>query len=596
MKILLIEPNVQTSNYVSQRDYRDNGELESPWAGYLAAVIGRRHDIKFINCSFPPTDSSGYFSIKRKKSITDIEILNNFRKFSPSVVAFTSYEKSFERVVKLAKKFKRTNPACKIVLGGHYPTFTYTQLLDGTWCDIVVVGEGFITIKELVSCINAGKSFDEVKGIAYLENNRIVYTGRREPLKDLDVLPFPDRQIYPKCKELTDSSILIISSMGCPWGKCTFCSIGAFYNGRHYATRSAKNILDEIESVARVREVKSVHFVTEGALYQLKSIINEKVKRGLNFKFTLEARIDEILRFKDSISYAKKNGLDGFLIGIEVFSDRILKIFNKGLTCDKIISALDYLDDLRIPKLLAFIPFSPWITREEFLYNLRMMLNCAVWKDPRLYYIPLNEIFQEVEFYAGTELRKQYGRSLDYENADLKKALDRMTHIRSINKRVGDADTGSVRLKWISLARYVAGSIRAKSKYHGKGIPGIGLNAQYITINKEDTPCLINKDRTIYRLNGKELRAMRELKQKSPNLYEEIGMVILPSKSYLVDVMRKRAAPITKEQLVFAQYSLMGLTEGEIRKQFEYEKLRYAPGNIKRYLNIKRDSLYRREV
>ncbi len=92
---------------------------------------------------------------------------------------------SIPRLFELAKEYKRFG--CITIAGGsHVDAEPEEALRSGI--DIVVHGEGEETMKEIL----AAESYSQVKGISFLEDGKVVFTGKREPLKHLDILPDPD--------------------------------------------------------------------------------------------------------------------------------------------------------------------------------------------------------------------------------------------------------------------------------------------------------------------------------------------------------------------------------------------------------------------
>lgn len=111
-----------------------------------------------------------------------------------------------------------------IIAGGFEATFHYSELLDHELVDIVVLGEGELTIIELVDNIEKNEEWRTVEGIAYKSEDGIK-VNRRKKYCDLEPLPLPDRELIDMEKyQVTNPCVNVITSRGCPnKGQCGFC-------------------------------------------------------------------------------------------------------------------------------------------------------------------------------------------------------------------------------------------------------------------------------------------------------------------------------------------------------------------------------------
>jgi B12-binding domain/radical SAM domain protein len=112
------------------------------------------------------------------------------------------------------------------IAGGPHPSAMPEEVLE--YFDYVILGEGEDTLPKLIKAIARGVDPGGVQGIAYSENGRVIFTGRREPI-DLDLYP-------PFGKILAPIEI----SRGCPW-KCAYCQTSRLF-GCKMRHRSIANI------------------------------------------------------------------------------------------------------------------------------------------------------------------------------------------------------------------------------------------------------------------------------------------------------------------------------------------------------------------
>lgn len=118
--------------------------------------------------------------------------------------------------------------------------------------DFVVIGEGELTLKELISKIDSGeKNYNQIDGLAFKENSEIIKTSQRQIVKELDSFPIPawdlvDISSYKKIwiENHGYFSLNIATTRGCPF-KCNWCAKPIY--GNRYNSRSPQKVADEIE-------------------------------------------------------------------------------------------------------------------------------------------------------------------------------------------------------------------------------------------------------------------------------------------------------------------------------------------------------------
>lgn len=123
------------------------------------------------------------------------------------------------RLYKIAQ-FYKDKGITTIAGGQHFAGENIAEALN-SHIDYVVIGEGEETIKELLKVCQGRQNKSEVKGIAYLENGKIIYTPKREEITDFDKLPLPDFSLvrYAKIKLYPVERI-----RGCGMD-CEFCTV-----------------------------------------------------------------------------------------------------------------------------------------------------------------------------------------------------------------------------------------------------------------------------------------------------------------------------------------------------------------------------------
>lgn len=128
--------------------------------------------------------------------LTDFLDKNNYDVVIVSVIGgYFQYHKlvSLSQAINASKNRNKI----KYLIGGHGPAADPKYFLEKTGADVVGIGEGEITIVELLDAFENNTPLENVKGIAFLDKNKqYVYTERRELIADLDTIPMPAYDLF----------------------------------------------------------------------------------------------------------------------------------------------------------------------------------------------------------------------------------------------------------------------------------------------------------------------------------------------------------------------------------------------------------------
>ena len=195
-------------------------------------------------------------------------IVNEIKAFNPDLIGLSFLTVGYQRAFNLTKKLKKELPNATYCSGGVHTTVKPTETMNEFGLDFIVVGEGENTIIEVCEKLEKNESLAGVKGVMYREDGKIVDTGRREMIKDLDSIPFPSRHLIDMTPYLKPPGIIrgfatknqttIVTSRGCPF-KCIYCGSHNIF-GRQTRRRSVKNVVDEIEHLHKTYGIKGIYY------------------------------------------------------------------------------------------------------------------------------------------------------------------------------------------------------------------------------------------------------------------------------------------------------------------------------------------------
>lgn len=230
----------------------------------------------------------------------------------------------------------------KIILGGPEPPHYAKEFLD-YGADIIVQGEGEITMKEL--CEELNKNYPElskINGIIYKDGSgNIIKNPEREKLKDIDEIPFPDResvnlQLYLDAwkKAHGYSSVSVNTMRGCPY-TCKWCSHSVY--GVSYRRRSPQKTADEIEMLVQRYNPDMFWFVDDVFTVShkwLNGFLAEIEKRNLKIKFECISRSDRLN--EDVIKILKFLGCFRLWIGAESGSQHVIDLMDRRVKVEQV--------------------------------------------------------------------------------------------------------------------------------------------------------------------------------------------------------------------------------------------------------------------
>ena len=425
MKVLLIDPPY--SRFMKYYRYFYPVGLT-----YLAGALKKEgHSVKTYDCEHDPllttskfqdiaSNYDGYMkALENKNHPVWREIRSTIASVKPDVIGISSIAPckigSTFKVAELAKEYDKD---AKVVVGGHLSAESVNDVLRNPNVDVVVRGEGEITVAELVNQFEKGGELEQVAGISFKQNGQIVCTPDRPFIEDLDALSFPyiESLIGLETYRPVDLGI-VMSSRGCVF-QCTFCGLKEFW-GKRTRWRSLENVIEEIQ---RLREKFRVTYISFwDAVFTLNrkrtlQLCNKFLEMDPEIKWECVTRID--LLDSELLSNMKKAGCKKIRIGIESGSDRILKSFKKNLSIEVVKKQAPILKASKIPWLAYFMFGAPDEEEEDMLATMNLIKEVS----PNFvtvgtfYPIPGTEVYCELqsrgELPKGTDYNKLSTRVL----------------------------------------------------------------------------------------------------------------------------------------------------------------------------------------
>ena len=280
------------------------------------------------------------------------------------------------RAFEVLKALKKMKKELLCVAGGPHPTVSADECLQNGF-DVCVIGEGEYTFVDILDNMSEFKSLKRVSGIAIMDEGQILFTPPRPLVDNLDVLPFPARDLIDWDTYLKmDPSVNIMTSRGCPY-QCLFCMpIQEKLFGKKVRRRSPSNVVDEIQKISQEILVPGYVFgILEDTFTFSKAYIQtfcaEIVKRDLKINWWCHARVDNI--DEEMLRAMKNAGCVHLSIGVESGSQRILDFLKKGIKVADIIRAFDICNKVEIFTHAYIIIGSPMETIKDLRLTAKLL-------------------------------------------------------------------------------------------------------------------------------------------------------------------------------------------------------------------------------
>ena len=327
---------------------------------------------------------------------------------APDVVGISNqYTSQAPNALRTAEIVKEVNRDIPVVVGGpHASVMPSTFANEGRSVDYAVIGEGEITLVDLLECLSTKGDRRSVKGIAYFENGQLVVTEKRPPIADLDSLPLPayglldmERYFYfnKKGKDGRESynypgserSVSMITSRGCPFN-CVFCSVHLSM-GRPFRAHSVGYVLEHLSHLEKHYRVNHVHFEDDNFSFdtaRFHGILDGLLAKDRPITWDTPNGVRADYLDESILRKCRDSGCTYLRIGVESANEEVsTKIIRKRLDLNKVVAVAKLCRKLRIdleafyiigfpgekvPQMEETIAFAIRMERKQGLYPYDM--------------------------------------------------------------------------------------------------------------------------------------------------------------------------------------------------------------------------------
>lgn len=291
---------------------------------------------------------------------------------------------------RVAQFVQKNHPDTQVCLGGGFANTELRSLSDPRvfeFFDFITLDDGERPIENLLEFLDGKRTRENLKRTFACIDGKVEYfNGAKEPdykQKDVGCPDYSDLLLdkYLSVIEMANPMHRLWSdgrwnkltlAHGCYWGKCTFCDISLDYI-KVYEAASAKVLVDRIEEITQQTGQTGFHFVDEAAPPALmREVALEILRRGLTVVWWTNIRFEKSFT-NDLCRLLAASGCIAVSGGLEVASDRLLKLIDKGVTVAQVARVSRNFTEAGI-MVHAYLMYGyPTQTEQETIDSLEMV-------------------------------------------------------------------------------------------------------------------------------------------------------------------------------------------------------------------------------
>ena len=297
--------------------------------------------------------------------------------FDPDMVltsGFTCNAYSCARTCEMAKKIDSN--IITVAGGIHFSFVPEESLNDFQEIDYIIRGEGEHTLVDLIKGLNSIKKMEDIRGISYRDNGRIIHTPNRPLIQNLDSLPYPAYHLvedyvsnyhFSMMAGKNTCYMIVEGARGCDF-RCSFCTQWKHWGGT-WRSKSTKRIADEIEFLNETYGGAFLWFTDDHfnigmrgkKLYE--QLRTKKCKEDITL--FMQARTDDVAQNPEAVEKLREVGTYWIMCGVESDSPQRLKDFKKGTKNQDAYTSMKILREKDIFSHAMFVIGAKKDTRES---------------------------------------------------------------------------------------------------------------------------------------------------------------------------------------------------------------------------------------
>jgi len=304
------------------------------------------------------------------------------REVRPGVAGISiAFPSQMGPALRLGKCIKEHVPGIHTVLGGPQVTkFCDNLAAARSLFDIIdslVIYEGERPLETLLQVLEGGGSLSRVPNLIYLERGREEGRVVRTPVplaEPINHLSTPDFSTLHMDRYLLGEMMLpIITSRGCYWGKCSFCTYREIHKGG-VELRDTALVLEDMKRLIQAHGCRSFRIVDDAlAPKRCRELSEAILAEGMHVKWRCSARLEKAFT-PELCQLMARAGCDQVAFGLESYNQRVIDLMKKGTRVKNVRPILKAFKEAGIKNHLCIMIGFPTETREEAEETKRFLM------------------------------------------------------------------------------------------------------------------------------------------------------------------------------------------------------------------------------
>lgn len=318
---------------------------------YLASIL-ERNGVKVEIRDYPIEGGNSKLFIEKIKSIR------------PDLLLVSSTTATYSDDCYFIKIAKEIDNSIIAVLKGVFPERGAEVILEHPEVDFIIGEESEFILEEIIQ----KKRLNDIAGLTYRDNGKVIANSFQDLSIDLDALPFPARHLVNNDLYLMPDTGkrmgLILASKGCPF-ECIFC-LAPIVDGKVFRLRSPESLVKEIEECISKYRITEFWFRADSFTINRKwvtQVCQMIIDRKLKIRWATNSRADAI--DEEMLVLLKRAGCFALGFGVESGSEETLKRLKKKITKEQSRRMVALCRKFGIQTYLFFVIGFPWETESD---------------------------------------------------------------------------------------------------------------------------------------------------------------------------------------------------------------------------------------
>jgi len=276
------------------------------------------------------------------------EFVADVERHQPDLVAFSSTTHQYAHIEGYAVALKKAHPELVTLCGGVHVTLVPNEVVTSSGFDLICVGEGEYPLLDLVKRLEAGQDILDIPNLWGVRDGKVIRNPLRPLTKDLDELPYGDRELfgYEEILQANDGWVDLMSGRGCPYN-CTFCCNHALKQtyqglGPYVRFRSVAHVIGEIRQLRARYPIKTLNFQDDIFTMNAKwtKAFCAAYAQEFDYPFWINSRVER-MQDEEMVRALAEAGCVGIRIGVENGVEELRDtVLGRTMSNEQIIAAV----------------------------------------------------------------------------------------------------------------------------------------------------------------------------------------------------------------------------------------------------------------